>query len=246
MTDYAKTTTPALIELFIDGTSRLGSAFNLPLKMSPFVPEAERISSEIQKVAAELRIRKPLAELRRLFDHPNFDVRAWAAGQFEEIDPEWASAVYGAIREKLPTQKVVEMMRHALKPPPQQPALSEMSFVQLLARFEDTCARRYGACFLTNDEGLQDWQTRNRIVRETNLVVEELKKRGTIGMLTEFLDHPNFIARYVAAIHCLPLDPDRAIPIIEDMAGRNILGDSIGAAEILRKWRSAASGTASK
>jgi hypothetical protein len=53
MTDDSQASTSELIQFFIDGANRLGSAFNPPRKMDPQSPEATAISGEMQKIGTE-------------------------------------------------------------------------------------------------------------------------------------------------------------------------------------------------
>jgi len=113
MTDYSKIDTAELISLFIDGATLIGTVFNLPLKMDLDNPQRKILFNEMQLLGDELCARKPIADIRPLYDHANDDVRYWAALQFTPIDPEWASAVFGAVRENLPTSEVVALVRKA-------------------------------------------------------------------------------------------------------------------------------------
>ncbi len=161
MTDYSQMNTDDLIAHFIDGASRLGSAFNLPIKMSPRSLEAQVIAGEMRLISEELRARKPISDLRPLYDHPNEDVRYWAAGQFYPIDPEWSHAVYGAVFEHLSTAAVVALVRRAQKRPPKRPTLSDMLIAELVQRFEDASIRLYATRFMSNENGLADTETYN-------------------------------------------------------------------------------------
>ncbi|WP_083931431.1 DUF2019 domain-containing protein [Methyloferula stellata] len=243
MTDYSHMNTADLITHFIDGASRLGSVFNLPFKMNRQSAEAQAIGDKMQLIGQELKARKPISDLRPLYDHPNEDVRYWAAGQFRAIDPEWSDAVYGAVRENLSTGEVIALVQRAKKKPQKQPALSDMSIADLAERYNDAATRLYAAAeFISDENGLPDTKTYNRILGEIGDVRRELEAGHALTALLPFLEHPNPIIRRVAASSCLSIASDRAIPILESIANGKYGGERASARRTLDQWRRKQSG----
>ena len=64
-------------------------------------------TAAVKALGAALRARKPIPEIRRLFEYDDRDARTSAAGQFCPIDPEWASATMKGLFTKLPTREVL-------------------------------------------------------------------------------------------------------------------------------------------
>ncbi len=221
MTKYSQLDTAALIAHFVDGATRLGTVFNLPLKMDRKSPQEEMLFREMQLLGDELSARKPIADIRPLYDDPNEDVRYWAALQFMLIDPEWAGAVSGAVREHLTTGEVVSLVRRAMEPSVDKAILSDMSIAELAQRFEDASMRLYATEFMSDESGLPDTKAYNRIKGEIFDISSELEERHALESLFPMLQHPNRFARHMAAMVCLPIAPDLAVPVLESVAQNN-------------------------
>jgi hypothetical protein len=238
MIDYSHSAMAELIARFVDGTGRLGSAFNLPFKMDRESVEGQALFKEMQLLGEELRARKPIAEIRPLFEHPNSDVRYWAAIQFAPIDPEWAHAVYGAVREHLTTGEVITLVQKAKKKWPKRPALSDMSIAELVHRFEDSSIQLYATSeFMSDDNGLPETKTYNRVMDEIGDAANELRARKALNALLPLLEHPNFVTRRVTAATCLPIASAQAIPVLEAIADGKFGRERISAWWTLNQWR---------
>jgi hypothetical protein len=237
--NYSTTSTEELIQRFIENARLVGGGHDTYGKPYPKSPEAQAIKGELRAVATELRARKPLVALRRLYDHESPDVRSWASGQFVSIDPEWSSAGTAGIIENLSATEVMELRKRALIRPPLRPTLRQMSVEQLKARFEDAAIRQYASQFLSDEKGGRDVATWNRIAGETYRIAEELKGRGSLVVLLPLLGHPNVVVRWATATRCLPIAPERAIPILEDVAAQTYRAESMHASDTLDQWRQA-------
>jgi HEAT repeat protein len=242
--DYSKLSNQELIRRFVQGAIRYGSASNFALKMDYNSEEGKAVKKEIKACGEELAARKPIDELRPLFEHENPDVRAWAGGQFLGADPEWASATLDALHENLTTKEVLELTQRALKKPPIRPTLQEMSIEQLVARFEDASIRAYATRFLSDENGGIEWKQRNRIIDEMGKIIQELDARNARKALVSLFDRSNLIIRYFAAEACLPFASERAIPIIEDVVASKDQNEATFAARILQEWRGSSTATA--
>ena len=231
--DYSQMNVEELIRRFAEGAERVGGGYDMP---HPKSSEAQTIRSEIRAIAEELRARRPLQELRQLYNHHSPDVRAWANGQFMSIDPEWSSAGTAGIVENLTAAEVMALRKRARTRPPQHPTVQDMSVEQLVERFEDAGIRQYATQFLTDAKGGPDIDTWNRIAGETYRIAEELKARGSLLALLPLLDHPNTIVRWAAATRCLPIAPERAIPILEKVAAEKYRFEAMHASDTLESW----------
>ncbi len=235
--DYSGTSTEELIERFVENARLVGGGYETRGKPHPKSSEAQAVKRELRAVATELRARKPLVALRRLYDHESPDVRSWASGQFMSIDPEWSSAGTAGIVENLSATEVMELRKRALTWPPLHPTVRRMSVEQLRERFEDAGIRQYATQFLSDEKGGRDVATWNRIAGETYRIAEELKARGSLAVLLPLLDHANVVVRWATATRCLPIAPERAVPILEDVAAQTYRSESMHASDTLDQWR---------
>ncbi len=221
MNKYSQLDTAALIAHFVDGAARLGTIFNLPLKMDRKSPQGKMLFDEMQLLGDELSARKPIAAIRPLYDDPNEDVRYWAALQFMRIDPEWAGAVCGAVREHLTTGEVVSLVRRAMKPSVDKTILSNMSIAELAQRFEDASLRLFATEFMSDDNGGPDVENYNRIKGEIFDISTELEAQHALQAIFPMMQHPNRFTRHMAATVCLPIASDLAVPVLESIAQNN-------------------------
>ncbi len=234
--NYARMSTEELVRQFIEKTQHIGMPWTFSLKVPPG-PERERVKKEIHAIGAELRAREVVAEVRRLFDHADGDVRGCAAAQFGSLDPEGAAATFGGLAEHLTTREVLALRGRALQGPPSRPTLAEMSVDQLAARFEDASVRLYATRFLHDDQGMDDNASYSRIDDEVYDIVQALKARDALRALVPLFDHPVITVRHTAAAYSLPVATEPAIAVLETIAGEPYLRESSDASWILRRWR---------
>ena len=58
-------------------------------------------------------------------------------------------------------------------------------------------------------------------------IARELKSRDALNALASLMEHPNIAVRCAAAIRCLAVAPEQAIPVLEAIkAGRDVEQDS--------------------
>jgi Domain of unknown function (DUF2019) len=211
-----------LISAYVRLTTSLGSLWSRQCKPAEKTAERVEMNEELRAIEAELRARKPIEALRPLFDHENVDVRFNAAWSFLQVDPIWATATISALGKGLATKDVIALGARAKKRPPARPTVKEMSTEQLVARFEDAGIREYATQFLGGQFEPYDVKLRNRIVDEIRGIVDELKSRGALASILPLLDHTNITVRNSAAIYCLDVAPERALPTLEAIsAGRD-------------------------
>ncbi len=177
-----------------------------------------KTNEELKAIETELRARKPIEKLRPLFDHENVDVRFHAAWAFLQVDPAWAIAAISALGSDLSTKDVIALRVRAKKRPPARPTLKEMSTDQLIARFEDAGIRENATQFLGGQFEPYDVKVRNRIIDEIRGVANELRSRDALARILPLLDHANITVRNTAAIYCLGIAPDLALPVLEAIA----------------------------
>ena len=243
--DYAAMSTERLLGLFVETAKATGSIYSefskpassgLPEKIKP-TPERERRIAELRALGAALAARKPIAEVRRLFEDDDPDVRAWAGGLFLAIDTRWAFATMQGLLTGLSTREVLALMQRLEQEPPSRPTLQEMSDDALVARFEDAATREYATRFLDCVDDQRDIDARNRILGEVWDVMRELKARGALGRLLPLLASPNVTVRREAATACLRVAEQEAAAVLEDIAAHAGSDDKYAAREALDHWR---------
>jgi HEAT repeat protein len=235
---YAGMDTDALIDEF----ARLAQATRSALQLVPNVTreslERHPLMQELLAIGAELRVRKPIEKLRKLFDHENEEVRASAGAQFLALDEKWALAAISSLGGGMPTREVVALCDRARKSPPAHPTIKDMSVDELVARFEDAGMRRYAAIeFMGGEDEAWDVELANRTGGEMLDAADELKSRDAVSALLPLLNHSNIYIRNLAAMRCLAIAPDLAAPVLEATeAGPNHLA-SMNARSALNRWR---------
>jgi hypothetical protein len=248
-TDYSRMSTEELVRRFIDGALALSGFLHERLmkrdsqEMKIRSKEEQSTEEEVIAVAAELRRRKPMAELSQLFDHPRNEVRRWAGGQFSSVDPERASAAMSGSFEDLTATAVLALKKRAVQLPPPEPKLQEMSLDQLVARFEDAGIRRWATRFLADKSGGPEIENYNRITRESGTILRELKARDAVRALLPLLEHKNVAVRLLAATDCLPIAAERATAVLEAIAAGWDRDEAISARTVLDRWRRGVYGT---
>jgi HEAT repeat protein len=237
---YADSSTDALIEEFVRLSKQTRNIFTLPTPPAA-TPERTARLEEIRAIGKELRTRGPIEKLRQLLDHEDEDVRAFAWLPFLPVDEEWAHAAISSLGTGLATREIVALCARAKRDPPERPTLQEMSVEQLTARFEDAGMRRYATHLMGNGREAWDVETSNRIMTEIGAVADELKSRDALSALLPLLDHQNVSVRNNAAACCLPMAPERAVPVLEAIAAGTDRIEKRNASWALRLWRERAS-----
>jgi len=226
-----------LIDEYARLARSLGSLWSRQCKPAENTPERVEMNEELRAIEAELRARKPIEALRPLFDHENVDVRFNAAWSFLQVDPDWAIAAISAVGKDLATKDVIALRARAKKRPPACPTLKEMSTDQLAARFEDAAIRENATQFLGGQFEPYDVKLRNRIIDEVRGVADELKSRGALPSLLPLLDHANVTVRNSAAIYCIGVAPERALPVLEAISAGPDKIEAVSASWAIDRWR---------
>jgi len=226
-----------LIDAYVRLAMSLGSLWSRQCKPAEKTPERVKMNEELRAIEAELRARKPIEKLRPLFDHENVDVRFNAAWSFLQVDPIWATATISAIGKDLATRDVIALRARAKKRPPARPTVKEMSTDQLVARFEDAGIRENATQFLGGQFEPCDVKLRNRIIDEIRGVADELKSRDALPSLLPLLDHANITVRKSAAIYCLDVAPERALPALEAISAGRDTSEAVSAWWAIERWR---------
>ena len=231
---YAPADLDDLVELFVAYAKQVGSPFVSGPK--PVLPPEQSASAvrELHALGAELCFRNPVAHARTLFEHENPHVRGWAGNVLTSIDEEWANATYRAVLRNMSTREMLAMCRHARKGPPKNPKLKDMTVDQLVERFRDAGVRHYATQFMGGDDEWWDQKLRNRIIGEEMKIVDELKSRDALPSLTPLMDDENSFVRMTAAIACLRLNPDKAVPLLKESA--KLSGADAGPTMVLFRW----------
>ena len=115
--DFSSLALEELVQLFGQTANLLGTVVKLsanpdPEKFKQTPERAARIET-MRAISAEFRARNARARIRALFDDPDVEIRAWAAGQFILFDPEWASAAFSGIYDNLRTVEVLTYRKRA-------------------------------------------------------------------------------------------------------------------------------------
>lgn len=245
---YAALSTQRLLALFVEAAKRTGAgsglfgllddvAASVPPENAPPISAPPEAVAEVQALGAVLRARKPIAQIRRLFEDGDRDVRACAAGQFGSIDPDWAAATWNGLFANLPTRDVLALIARARQPPPARPTLKEMSEDGLVARFEDAATREYATQLLDCEDEPEDMATHNRIAGEVVDVMRELKSRGALANLLPLLASSNMTVRHRAAQGCLRLAEKKAVAALDSVVVSGNFDDRLAAGDTLEHWR---------
>ncbi|HLW92224.1 MAG TPA: DUF2019 domain-containing protein [Roseiarcus sp.] len=237
--DVAQLSTKELIQRFVataKATPTLHTKTRLPEGFTS-TPEWKEGVAQMQALGAALRERKPIEEIRPLFEDDDADVRSWSAAQFLSTDPEWASAAWSGLCFDLTTREAFDLTRRARQPPPRRPTIKDMSDDALVERFEDAATREYAAHFLDYVGDARDMAIVNRIQREVWAIADELKSRAAAMKLLPYLDHRFITVRREAATACLSGAPDRAQAVLETIVASHDLWERSRAWDALDHWR---------
>jgi len=229
--------TVELLRQFADAATIAGTASTPYRGIPENTPERRQLVQELQRLGEEIRKRKPVAEVRKLLEHENLDVRGWAAAQFHSLDPEWASASFNGLLSKLSTAETLALTRRVRERPSKHPPIDELSSPALIERFEDAATREYATRFLDCTGERADMALRNRIVREVIDLMRELKARSQLALLIPLLENANVTVRRRAAIACLAVVPDRAVAALESIVENGDQLEPIAAKDALDRWR---------
>jgi HEAT repeat protein len=118
-----------------------------------------------------------------------------------------------------------------------RPTVQQMSTDQLAARFEDAGIREYATQFLGGQFEPYDVKLRNRIITEIRGIADELKSRDALPSLLPLLDHANITVRNSAAIYCIDVAPERALPVLEAIASGRDRIEAVSASWAIDRWR---------
>lgn len=233
---YAELSTDDLIRRFAETAKRTGGAWG---KIPRQTPEHKVLVQEMQAMGAELRGRKPIAKLRRLFEDEDRDVRGWSSAQFHSIDPEWAAATSAGLAYKLTVREALVLRRRVLEGPPPGPALKDMMIEQLIDSFKDACTRLYATTrFLSDEEGGgMDMVAYNHVAGDSHAIAKELATRGKLETLVPLLDDPLITTRQRAATYCLPVAPERAVGTLEAINATQTWPEDMSAWRTLNEFR---------
>ena len=243
--DYTRLSTDALVQQFVHTAKQAGTVYGLDRRalVQSIVALGSRQSdariAEMQALGAELRRRRPVAQLRQLFEHEDPDVRGWAGSQFLSVDYDWASAAMTGLSYGLGTREVLAWRDRILRGPPSRPALKEVSVAQLVDRFIDACERCYGSTrFLTDEQGGgADRRAYNKGSGEPYAVGKELRARGELAALLPLLDHPLVSVREKASLCCLNIATAKAVATLEAIRGVDARHEAAEGSIMLSLWR---------
>ena len=200
-------------------------------------PERNAKIAEVRPLAAAIIARRPVVEVRRLFEDENPDFRAWATGALIAVDPEWATASQAGLMSGLKTRDVLAQRALARQKPPFGPPIDTLSDDELVARFEELGEREDATQFLDCIGDSKDMDIRNAIVHQTLDAMRALKARGLLERLLPLLDSDKVAVRYEAALACMRIAPEKATAALEAIvASQN--PDYLGqAGDALNRWR---------
>ncbi|MBV8135663.1 MAG: DUF2019 domain-containing protein [Deltaproteobacteria bacterium] len=236
--DLASKGTGDLVQEFKETAKQAGTVFTgstAPEKLRR-TPERQRLVEKMRVISAELRARRAMADIRALLEDEDTDVRGWAAGQFLSIDPEWASATFDGLIYKMPAREVLDLKRRAVSPPPNKPALGELTTSALVQRFEDAALREYATRMVDRDDPT-DMSLYNRRLSEVLDIMRELMRRDALGDLLPLLDSPNVTVRAEAARATLWVAPERASAVLEEIAAKADQWERVRAMDSLAAWK---------
>ena len=205
---YENLSTPQLLDMFVEWAKTVPTIYSEwpeallsgPSEKARRSPERSTKIAGVRPLAAAIIARKPVAEVRRLFEDENPDVRAWATGALIAVDREWATASLSGLMSGLKTHEVLAQRALARQKPPFGPPLETLSNDQLVARFEELGDREEATQFLDCIGDAKDMDIRNVIVGQTLDAMRALKARGLLERLLPLLDSDKVAMQYEAAL----------------------------------------------
>lgn len=247
--DYTALSTQQLVEMFTTAAKRFGlgsrqlaTLQNLRDPLVPGLPPTDfdppkPTAAELWATATALSERESTAEVERMLEDDDPDIRMTAAGFLGEMSPELADAAIKGAQMMKPTREILAFQRRARQTPPSLPTLEDMPDDELVARFEDATLRESGVYLLDylEDKAIQD--VRNDICGEVCDVMRQLKARGLLARLLPLLASDNLTVRREAAVACLRIAEPEAIATLEAVSRDGTFGDNFSARTALRDWR---------
>jgi hypothetical protein len=220
----------ALIEEFIRAAKLARSWWT---GFQPSSPERAALVSRIRAVGKELGNRDP-ARSWTLLDHPDDDVRGWAASKLD-VNESWALAALGGLQANISTSEALALMDYAWSRPRFPPA-REQTDESLLAYYKDVANRLFATLLMNIVQEPDQMELHNEIAIEKADIVNELERRGRLDLLLELLDHPWLGIQSIAAQTCMWAFPDKSLPILEK-ASDAIYDDLCYAKMALSVWK---------
>lgn len=243
--DYEHVSTARLLEMFVEWAKTMPTIYSewpQALRTGPSEkvrrsPERDAKIAQVRPLAAAIVARTPVAEVRRLFEDEDPDVRAWAAGALIAVDPEWATASMSGLMAGRTTRDILAQRALARQKPPFGPPIETLSDDELVARFKDLGEREDATQFLDCIGDAKDMDIRNEIVGQTLDAMRALKARGLLERLLPLLDSDKVAVRFEAALACMRIAPEKATAVLERIvASQN--PDYLGqAGNALQRWR---------
>jgi len=242
---YEALSTSRLLEMFVDWAKSMPTAYSeweRALRLGPSdrvrrSPARDAKSAEVRPLAAAIVARKPVVEVRRLFEDDNLDVRAWATGALVAVDPEWARASLSGLIAGLTTRQVLAQRALARQKPPFGPPIESLSDDELVTRFAELGEGEEATGFLDCIGNPKDMDIRNEIVGQTVEAMRALKARGLLERLLPLLDSDKVAVRYEAALACMRIATDKATAVLEEIVAAQNPDYLGGAQEALDRWR---------
>jgi Domain of unknown function (DUF2019) len=236
--NFAGMTLEDLTQALIDKARRVHCYLNFGAPMHKVTPETDAIEEEIYAIGAELTERNSAAHARRLMDHDDRNVGAWAASRLRDVDEEWADAASTALCLDFPTREVIAYREHTTgaerSPAPAWPSRASNNSPPAT---KTRGLRKYAEQFMRDDDDPWTVNLRNSVIDELIAIANELKRRGTRAALLPFLQHENVGLRTGAAAMSLVFAPERAAPVLGAIAEGRDPEESVGAAGILYRWQ---------
>jgi len=241
LSDIAGQNTDQLIQRFVAYALRLGYPWDanekIKIQLKPGMPEHDSVVNELKAVARELRARQPVAQVRPLYESEHRSVRRFASTLLATVDPDLAQAAFRGAQYDLPTDEVVDLVRRARTPPPERPALAELTPDALVERFVDASTRLYATRFLCCFDDPLDLEVRNGVLVDVWDAAREIKARGEMAKLAPLMDHANVRVRLNAAMACLGIDPQKAGALLDAIGERGEEFDMMDAKGAMYRWR---------
>jgi HEAT repeat protein len=242
---YQNLSTQQLLDMFVGWAKTMPTIYSEwpeallsgPSEKARRSPERDAKIAKVRPLAAAIIARKPIAEVRRLFEDQNLDVRAWATGALIAVDPEWATASLAGLMAGLKTRDVLAQRKLARQKPPFGPPIETLSDDELVARFKELGEREDATRFLDCIGDSKDMDIRNAIVGQALDAMRAIKARGLLERLLPLLDSDKVAVRFEAALACMRIAPEKATAVLERIvACQN--PDYLGQAqEAINCWR---------
>ncbi len=113
----------------------------------------------------------------------------------------------------------------------------DMATNDLVSHYVSAAIRHWEAGKLFDEEGKPDVKTSNRIMDEIIGIHRALSSRHDVAALMPLIEHEHIGVRMCAAEHCLPLAPDRILPLFEEWRDSDSEQVRLAATSALWEWR---------